>query len=285
LGNLLLLEGGELVALGMLELDKNRKFCYQCCLSRFGALPREVGMQRLRMRRLGIQRSFGRSWGLALVLLGVAAWAAAWLTPARAQQSAPAASPPAAAPAKPKPKPKSETKPETKPEAAKPAAPAAKPSSPAAAAAGGAQPKLLGQYGIWGAYTASPGGKKVCFVLAKPNSSETNPPNRPRNPIYMFISSRPADKVTNEVSLVIGYPFKAGTEATAQIGGTSFALYTQQDGAWIKNATEEAKMVDAMRGGDSAVIKGVSAKGTQSTDTFALKGVSQALDRTGQECK
>jgi hypothetical protein len=215
-----------------------------------------------------------------LLLLGVAAWVAVWLAPAHAQQSAPAASPPAAAPAKPKPKPK----PETKPEAAKPAAPAAaKPASPAAA--GGAQPKLLGQYGIWGAYTASPGGKKVCFVLAKPTGSETNPPNRPRNPVYMFISTRPADKVTNEVSLVVGYPFKAGTEATAQVGGTSFALYTQQDGAWIKNATEEAKMVDAMRGGDSAVIKGVSAKGTQSTDTFALKGVAQALDRTAQECK
>jgi len=226
---------------------------------------------------MGIRR-LGRSWGLVLLLL--AAWVAVWLAPAHAQQSAPAASPPAAAPAKPKPKPK----PETKPEAAKPAAPAAaKPASPAAA--GGAQPKLLGQYGIWGAYTASPGGKKVCFVLAKPTGSETNPPNRPRNPVYMFISTRPADKVTNEVSLVVGYPFKAGTEATAQVGGTSFALYTQQDGAWIKNATEEAKMVDAMRGGNSAVIKGVSAKGTQSTDTFALKGVAQALDRTAQECK
>jgi Invasion associated locus B (IalB) protein len=224
------------------------------------------------MWRLGIRRS----WGPVLLLLGVAAWVAVWLAPAHAQQSAPAASPPAAAPAKPKPKPK--------PQAAKPAAPAAaKPASPAAA--GGAQPKLLGQYGIWGAYTASPGGKKVCFVLAKPTASETNPPNRPRNPVYMFISTRPADKVTNEVSLVVGYPFKVGTEATAQVGGTSFALYTQQDGAWIKNATEEAKMVDAMRGGDNAVIKGVSAKGTQSTDTFALKGVSQALDRTAQECK
>jgi hypothetical protein len=215
-----------------------------------------------------------------LLLLGVAAWVAAWLGPARAQQSAPAASPPAAAPTKPKPKP------ETKPEAAKPATPpAAKPASPAAAAAGGAQPKLLGQYGIWGAYTASPGGKKVCFALAKPTASETNPPNRPRNPVYMFISTRPADKVTNEVSLVVGYPFKAGTEATAQVGGTSFPLYTQQDGAWIKDATEEAKMVGAMRGGESAVIKGVSAKGTQSTDTFSLKGVAQALDRTAQECK
>ena len=236
-------------------------------------------MQRRRMRRMGIRRlGIRQSLALVLLLVGTAAWLAAWLAPARAQQSAPATSPPAAAPAKPKPKPT------TKPEAAKPA-PTAKPASPAAAAAGGAPPKLLGQYGMWGAYTASPGGKKVCFALAKPTASETNPPNRPRNPVYMFISTRPADKVTNEISLVVGYPFKAGTEATAQVGGSNFALYTQQDGAWIKNATEEAKMVDAMRGGDNAVIKGVSAKGTQSTDTFSLKGVAQALDRTAQECK
>jgi hypothetical protein len=216
-----------------------------------------------------------RKWGLVLLLFGVAAM----LCPARAQQSTPATAPAAAAPAKPKPK----------PEAAppKPAAPgtAAKPASPAAAVAGGAQPKLLGQYGVWGAYTASPGGKKICFALAKPSSSETNPPNRPRNPVYMFISTRPADKVANEVSVVVGYPFKAGAEASAQIGGNSFPLYTQQDGAWIKNASEEAKMVDAMRSGDAAVVKGVSAKGTQSTDTFTLKGVAQALDRAGQECK
>jgi hypothetical protein len=240
-----------------------------------GALPREVRMQRRRMRRLQTRRlGICRSWGFVLLLLGVVAWMAGWLAPARAQQSAPAASP-AATPAKPKPKPE-----------AKPATPsAAKPASPAAPAAGGVQPRLVGQYGIWGAYTASPGGKKVCFALAKPTASETNPPNKPRNPVYMFISTRPADKVTNEISLVVGYPFKAGTEASAQVGGSSFALYTQQDGAWIKNATEEAKMVDAMRGGDNAVIKGVSAKGTQSIDTFSLKGLSQALDRTAQECK
>jgi Invasion associated locus B (IalB) protein len=234
-------------------------------------------MQRLRMRRLGIHRSLrlGRASVAALATIWAMIWVAAWFTPARAQQSAPAISAPTAAPAKPKPRP------ETKPEAT-PAKPAAKPAAPAA---GGAQPKLLGQYGMWGAYTASPGGKKVCFALAKPSSSETNPPNRPRNPIYMFISTRPAEKVSREVSLVIGYPFKPGTEAAAQIGGTTFALYTQQDGAWIKDATEEAKMVDAMRGGDNVVIKGVSTKGTQSTDTFSLKGVSQALDRAGQECK
>jgi invasion protein IalB len=44
-------------------------------------------------------------------------------------------------------------------------------------------------------------------------------------------------------------------------------------------------MVDAMRAGQSAVVKGVSAKGTQSSDAFSLKGLAQALDRVGQECK
>ena len=101
----------------------------------------------------------------------------------------------------------------------------------------------------------------------------------------MFISTRPADKVSNEVSIIIGYPFKPGSEASVDVGSTSFALYTQQDGGWIKNAAEEANMVTAMRAGDTAVVKGVSAKGTQTTDTFTLKGVSQALDRIAQECK
>jgi invasion protein IalB len=101
----------------------------------------------------------------------------------------------------------------------------------------------------------------------------------------MFVSTRPADKVTNEVSVIVGYPFKPGSEASVDVGSTSYALYTQQDGAWIKNATEEAQMVAAMRAGDSAVLKGVSAKGTQSSDTFSLKGLTQALDRVAQDCK
>jgi hypothetical protein len=217
-----------------------------------------------------------RRWGIVLSLLIAVALA----IPAGAQQ--PPANPPAnPPPAKPKPAKPKPTKPPEKPPPEKPTPPP----KPPAAATGGAQPKLLGQYGDWGAYTASPGGKKVCFALAKPASSETTPPNRPRNPAYMFISTRPADKVTNEVSIIVGYPFKAGSEASAQVGSTTFALYTQQDGAWIKNAAEEAHMVEAMRAGQTAVIKGASAKGTQSTDTYSLRGLAQALDRTGQECK
>ena len=164
--------------------------------------------------------------------------------------------------------------------AAKPAA-----AKPEAAAAVGAEPTLIGQFGTWGAYTATPNGKKVCFALAKPSSSKTNPPNRPRDPAYAFVSTRPAEKVVNEVSIMIGYAVKPGSESTLEVGGASYAMYTQGDGLWIKNAAEEERMVDAMRKAADVTVKGVSAKGTETTDVFSLKGLSQALDRLAQDCK
>ncbi len=173
-------------------------------------------------------------------------------------------------------------------DAAKPA-PASKPAAtaPAAAtaAAGGAEPTLIGQFGTWGAYTATPNGKKVCFALAKPSSSKTNPPNRPRDPAYAFISTRPAEKVVNEVSVMIGYTLKPGSESSLEVGGGSYAMYTQGDGLWIKNAAEEERMVDAMRKSADVTVKGVSAKGTETTDIFSLKGLSQALDKLAQDCR
>jgi invasion associated locus B (IalB) protein len=162
--------------------------------------------------------------------------------------------------------------------------PAAKGKS-APAAPGGGQPSLLGQYGDWGAYTANNNGRTVCYALAKPTSQATQPPNKPRDPAYIFVSTRPAENVRNEISIVIGYPFKPGSEAAVDIGSNKYAMYTQADGAWIKNAAEEARMVDAMRKGADMVVAGESGRGTKSTDRYTLKGLGQALDRVAQECK
>lgn len=203
---------------------------------------------------------------LGLPLLLVAALALA--SSAGAQQAAPATAP--------KPKPAKQAKPKPAPAAA---------DAPAAPALNGVQPSLLGMFGDWGAYTASPGGKKICFALAKPSKSETSPPNRPRDPPYLFVSTRPAEKVKDEVSIIIGYGFKPNSDATLELGGANYTMYTQNDGAWIKNAAEEAKLVDAMRKGSDVTIKGTSARGTGTTDVFSLKGLAQALDKVGDECR
>jgi outer membrane biosynthesis protein TonB len=209
------------------------------------------------------------------MLLLVAAFASA--SPAIAED-APAPAAPADKPKATKPKPKPKPKPA-------PAAAAAPAPAPAAPMIGGVQPTLLGTYGDWGAYTASPGGKKMCFALAKPGKMETQPGNRPRDPAYFFISSRPAEKVKDEVSIIIGYGFKPNSDATIELGGASYAMYTQGDGAWIKNAAEEPRLVDAMRKGGDVVVKGASARGTATIDTYSLKGLPQALDKVGEECQ
>ncbi len=185
---------------------------------------------------------------------------------------------PSAAPAPAKPAKKTTAKPK--------AAPADKPKPAAAApAAGGSAPNLLGQYDEWGAYTAVAGGKKVCFALAKPSKSSTNPPDRPRDQPYMFVSSRPSEKVKDEVSVIVGYGIKPNADASIDVGGATYAMATQNDGAWLKNPADEPRLVDAMRKAPNAVVKGVSARGTASTDTYGLRGLAQALDRVGQECR
>ena len=117
------------------------------------------------------------------------------------------------------------------------------------------QAVLLGQFGEWGAYRAMPGGKKVCFALAKPSSTTSAPTGRSRDPSYAFVSTRPTEKVKNEVSVIVGYPQKPGQDASAAIGSATYSMYTQNDGAWVKNAAEEAQMVDAMKVGTRGAVE------------------------------
>jgi invasion protein IalB len=62
-------------------------------------------------------------------------------------------------------------------------------------------------------------------------------------------------------------------------------MQTQNDNAWLKNPAEEPRMIETMRKGSEVVVKGVSSRGTKTTDRYSLKGLGQALDRVGQECK
>jgi hypothetical protein len=151
-------------------------------------------------------------------------------------------------------------------------------------ATGSAEPTLLGQYGDWSAYTAAPGGKKVCFALSKPKSTKASKDDVKRDQAYIFISTRPADKVKNEVSIILGYPLSTKIDTTASVGSSSFDMLTQKDGAWIKNAAEEPQLIEAIRKGSDLVVKGTSTHGTHTTDTYSLKGVSSALDRVAKEC-
>jgi hypothetical protein len=207
--------------------------------------------------------------GTAIAVLAISASASS--PPALAQDKKPAAKPAAVKPAV------------AKPAAATPDA--TKPKAAQAKADPTEQAVLLGQFGDWGAYKATPGGKKICFALAKPSAAATEPSGRPRDASYAFISTRPAEKVKNEVSVIVGYTQKPNFDASAAVGSANYVMYTQNDGAWVKNAAEEAQMVEAMRKGADLVVKSESGRGTKTTDTYTLKGLAQALEKVAEECK
>jgi invasion protein IalB len=146
----------------------------------------------------------------------------------------------------------------------------------------GAKPVLIANYGDWGAFLAQSGKEKTCYALASPK--DRLPSSLQRDPAYVFISSRPAENVRNEVSIIMGFPMKDGAEARAEIGNTGFDLVAKGPNAWVKNPAEEAQFIEAMKKSAKLTVKASSIKGNTTTDSYSLTGFSQAVERVLKEC-
>lgn len=151
------------------------------------------------------------------------------------------------------------------------------------AAAGPAKPLLVATSGDWSAYVTQGGKERTCYALSQPK--ERQPGALKRDPAYVFISTRPAENVKNEISVIMGFPLKDGGDAAAEIGDNSFELIAKGASAWIKNAAEERQFVDSLRKGSRLVVKAPSIKGNVTTDIYSLAGLSQALERVAKECQ
>ncbi len=140
---------------------------------------------------------------------------------------------------------------------------------------------MLEKFSDWSAYAAT-GNAKVCFAVAKPK--EISPKAVKRGPIFFYISRWPGDNVVDEISVKMGYPFSEGAKATAIIDGAKFELFTKDEGAFVEKPEMEAKLIEAMKSGSTMKIDGKSARGTNTSDTYSLKGLSDALARAAKEC-
>lgn len=149
---------------------------------------------------------------------------------------------------------------------------------------GSGKPEQLATFGDWGAYLAQAGKDKTCYALGQPKSREPKAKLKDTS-AYIFISSRPGENVRNEVAINLGYGTKDGSAASADIDGDGWELITKGTNAWVKDQSKEKEFVGALRGGSKLVVKAASSKGTTTTDTYTLKGLSDALARVAQECK
>ena len=62
-------------------------------------------------------------------------------------------------------------------------------------------------------------------------------------------------------------------------------MFTDKDSAWIENPAQETDLIEAMQKGNPHDRgQGTSRRGTVSTDTYSLSGITAALDAIAKEC-
>lgn len=144
-------------------------------------------------------------------------------------------------------------------------------------------PKLIGDYNDWSAYTFKEGKNTVCYMASSPKRDEGN--YTKRGDIYAVVTHRPADKSFDVVNFVAGYTLKSNSKFTVKIGHETFEkFFLQDDKAWTINDSEDVRLVKAMFRGERMIVEGVSNRGTQTKDTYSLKGFARAYKAINAKC-
>ena len=147
-----------------------------------------------------------------------------------------------------------------------------------------AEPKVLGTFKDWNAFAFDEGGNKVCYISSQPKKKE--PAAARRGDIYVLVTHRPGEKSLDVVSFIAGYPFKKESEATVDLGGKTIKLFTDGETAWARDTETDKAVVAAMRDpkARTMVMKGTSSRGTRTTDTYSLDGMSEAYGAINAAC-
>ena len=151
-----------------------------------------------------------------------------------------------------------------------------------AAVASAQAPNLMGKFQNWGAYSYKSGNSTVCYVLSIPTSKE--PASVDHGDIFFIVSQRPGQNISYEPQVMMGYTLKADSKVNVTIDNKNFVMFVKDKAAWVENAAEEPALVAAMRGGKSMTVKATSARGTPTSYSYSLAGISAALKQI-ETCK
>lgn len=145
-----------------------------------------------------------------------------------------------------------------------------------------AEPKLIAEHARWRAYVLDDKGGLVCYMISDPARKDGKVPRR--GYAHALVTHRPGEESWNVFSYIAGYDYKNGAPVTAVIDGVSFKLFSQEDMAWAPDSATDDKLVEALKRGSEMVVKGISSKGTETKDTYSLKGATAAYRDISGKC-
>ena len=142
--------------------------------------------------------------------------------------------------------------------------------------------KKIGKFKDWEAMILNNDSEKVCFAQTKPILQSPKGESREAR---LFVSFRPKNKVTDEISTTSGYEFNNQNSIKARSGKHKYKFDISQDGfAWIADNKIEKKMIRTMKKGSRIMITGFNKSGSQTIDHYSLLGFTKAYNAAKKNC-
>ena len=142
--------------------------------------------------------------------------------------------------------------------------------------------KKMGTHKDWETYIVKSDAGKVCFAQSKP---VLQAPKTDSREARLFISFRPAENITNEISVTSGYDYNKKNSITARSGKNKYKFdISQESFAWMTSNKLEKKMIGIMQKGSRIMVTGYNQKGSQTIDHYSLLGFTKAYKATKANC-
>ena len=134
----------------------------------------------------------------------------------------------------------------------------------------------------WETYVVKNESGKICFAQSMPilQAPKTNP-----REARLFVTFRPNEKISDEISITSGYEYNKKNSITARSGKYKYKFdVSQENFAWIADNKKEKKMIKTMKRGSRIMITGYNQKGSQTIDHYSLLGFTKAYNSAKKSC-
>ena len=142
--------------------------------------------------------------------------------------------------------------------------------------------KEIGKYKDWQTMVLVEPTGTVCFAQSTP---VLQAPKKNKRDARLFVTFRPGEKISNEISTTAGYEFNKNNSVLATSGNNKFKFDIKQQGfAWMTSNKKENIMVKVMKKGSRIMVTGFNEKGSQTIDHYSLLGFTKAYGTAKKAC-
>ena len=142
--------------------------------------------------------------------------------------------------------------------------------------------KKIGKFKDWEVMVVTEALGKVCFAQSIP---VLQAPKKDKRDSRLFVTFRPSEKISDEISTTSGYEFNKNNTVLAASGNNKFKFDIKQQGfAWMTSNKKEKIMIKVMKKGSRIMVTGYNEKGSQTIDHYSLLGFTKAYGTAKKAC-